>query len=314
MRWRKQKTSDVPRRRTVQRDEHDDDMRQMSRGTSLFRRGRTLTGSSSATVGSANELGGDLRSPRAHVHHLMSHRRRLGTMFVIAFSVLLVLSWLLFEFTARTYPVASTASVSLQQDRYQQILDDYFSSHPIERLRILVNHDELSAYVRSRAPEVSSVTPDGSAGFATSRFVMVMRKPLAGWSIGTDRHYVDSTGVVFKVNYFDEPKLKIIDESGIPQQSGVAAVSSRFLSFVGYAVVAARDYQLTLTEAIIPQATTRQLEIKVDGRGYPIKLSLDRPVGEQIEDAWYAITYFDKKGTTPQYVDVRVSGKAFYKE
>jgi hypothetical protein len=44
-----------------------------------------------------------------------------------------------------------------------------------------------------------------------------------------------------------------------------------------------------------------------------VKFSVDRAVGEQAEDAARAVRYLDGKGMSPEYLDVRISGKAFYK-
>ncbi len=313
MAWKTKKSANVPRRRQVQQEGRENDVKKMTRSRSLFRRNRTLTGSSSAIIGSANEHGGDLRSPRAQAHHLAAHRRRLVSLFVVVTVTTMSLAWLVYEFTARTYPIASSAVMSLDRERYQKVLDDYFAAHPIERLRILIDHDALNAHMHRYAPEVKFVTPDGSAGFAMSRFVLTLREPLAGWSIGSARHYVDDSGIVFDKNYFEEPSVKIVDNSGVPQQGGAAAVSGRFLNFVGRTVVIGREYDMTVIEAVIPEATTRQIDIKIEGREYPVKLSLDRPVGEQLEDARRAIGYFDSKGVKPEYIDVRVSGKAYYR-
>jgi hypothetical protein len=43
-------------------------------------------------------------------------------------------------------------------------------------------------------------------------------------------------------------------------------------------------------------------------------MSVDRPAGEQAEDAMRAIKYLQSKGMTPAYIDVRVGGKAYYKD
>lgn len=70
---------------------------------------------------------------------------------------------------------------------------------------------------------------------------------------------------------------------------------------------------MDIERAIIPRGTTRQIELVAKGKEYPVKLSLDRSVGEQIEDMHRSITYFESKKAAIEYIDVRVPGKAFYK-
>lgn len=312
MRWKKQKDT-APRRRQQSQERIANGNSKSAAGRELFRRNRTLVGSFSSSVSSAAELDADLRSPRAHVHHLTAHRRRLSSIFAFVVVASVFLMWLIYEFAAFVHVTPTVSAVRLDQDRYAKIINDYFVSHPIERLRLLVNHDELNAHVKREAPEVARVQAAGVAGFATGQFDIEMRKPIAGWLIGSNQYYVDDDGIAFQTNYFEQPSVKIIDQSGVPQTAGTTVASGRFLQFVGRSVAAARGYGMVIEQAIIPAGTTRQVEYRVTGHDYPIKLSLDRPVGEQVEDMQRSVAYFDKAKQSPQYVDVRVSGKAFYK-
>ncbi len=311
--WGKKKQQDVPRRRQVSEERIATERQQTAAGRELFQRNRTLTGSLSPAVSSANELDADLRSPRAHVHHLTAHRRRLGATLSVVLLASAFLLWLLYEFVAGIHVSPTVSSVIVQQDRYQKVINDYYLAHPIERLRLFTNEAALSDYVKRMASEVEAVQVAGAAGFATGQFDLTLRQPIAGWLIGNAQYFVDSSGIAFQVNYFDQPPVMIIDQSGVPQTAGTAVASSRFLSFVGRAVAVAKQYNLTVEQAIIPSGTTRQVELRVAGHKYPVKLSLDRPVAEQVEDMQRAIAYLDSKGASPEYVDVRVSGKAYYK-
>lgn len=306
------KVNDIPRRRL--RDNSRVAVAQLGgRSSALFRRNRTLVGSLAASVSSANELSGDLRSPRAHVHHLNAHRRRLGSWLVFVMIGAGSLTWFLYEFTAGMQISPTTSSVMLQTDRYQRAINDYFAGHPFERIRSLLNEKQLNEYLAQVTPEVADVHVNGAAGLATSQFDVTFRRPLASWLINSQQYYVDKDGVSFRINYFERPTVKILDQSGVPQTAGSTVASSRFLHFVGRAVELARANGLAVEQAVIPTNTTRQIELKIVKHSYPVKLSLDRPVGEQVEDMSRAIVYFDSRNQTPQYIDVRVSGKAFYK-
>lgn len=311
----KKKGDTLPRRRSVEAGQRAKKREAEGSASGLFRRNRTLTGSLSTLVSSATELSdsADLRSPRAHVHHLTAHRRRLSAILTLVVSGTLLLIWLLYEFTAGVHVSTTNDSIVIDQPRYQQVITNYLNSHPVERLRFVLNEDQLTAYLRQEVPEVESVVSNSAAGFATGQFDITFRQPIASWLIGSDQYYVDKNGVSYKLNYFGQPSVKVIDQSGIPQTAGTAIASSRFLQFVGRMVSVAASNGMVVEQAIIPVGTTRQLEIKVAGHTYPIKLSLDRPVGEQIEDTKRAIAYFDSKSLSPQYVDVRVSGRAYYK-
>lgn len=312
------KPKDVPRRRRaaeIQANEARQETaeRSLLSQNTTFRRNRTLTGSLSSQVASASEPQADLKSPRTHAHDLARRRRKVGGVLGVVVLCVIFLAVLLYEFTAFPTVTAADGSVALQKERYQKAIDEYLSRHPIERLRPVLNKERLNDYIEHTLPEVSSVAPEGFAGFGASNFSVEVRKPLVGWLIGATQYYVDSVGVPFQVNYYDVPQVRIVDQSGVQQAAGTAIASSRFLNFVGRSVSVANDYGLKVEQAIIPAGTTRQIALKIQSHAYPVKLSLDRPVGEQIEDMQRTIAYLDEKKLNPQYVDVRVSGKAFYK-
>lgn len=279
----------------------------------LFRRNRTLTGSLSSNVVSATEHRADLQSPRIQAHHLARRRRSVLAIFFIVISVCGLLVFILLNFTAQAHVTARDGGVAIEQDRYSQAIEKYLMQHPVERLRPFLNQERLNESVSRSLPEVSAIQSDGARGIGTGEFGVSLRKPVASWMIGTTQYYVDANGVSFQKNYFAPPSVKIVDQSGIPQTSGTAVVSRQFLSFVGRAIAVAGTFRLEIEQVIIPAGSIRQVQIVAVGHSYPVKLSLDRPAGEQVEDMQRALTYLAGKEVTPAYVDVRVSGKAYYK-
>ena len=277
-----------------------------------FKRNRTLTGSASAQVTSVSESTAQLKSSRVHAHDLVRQRRRIGSVLGLTLMAALVLSGLVWQFTAQ--PVVRTSDHSESVDvSYTHAVEDYLAMHPIERLRFLLHEDGLSAYMQSVTPEVASITADGSAGFGKSTFVVAMREPIAGWSIRGVQQYVDASGTAFARNHFAAPKVQIVDNSGIQVETGQAVASNQFLGFVGRVVGLANAQGHVVTRVVIPQNTTRQIELHMQDVGYPVKLSIDRPSGEQVEDMSRALGWLKGRNLTPGYLDVRVSGRAFYK-
>lgn len=283
-----------------------------SKGQSPFRRNRTIVGSLSSDVNSINELAGGIHSPRTHAHRLTAHRRSLLYLLTSVILLAALLTWLLYELTA-SVTVASPIGIQIESARYTTAINDYLDAHPMERLRFVLNDSNLTKYLTQTVPEVASVTENSLSGFASSQFDITFRHPIASWLIGQTQYYVDENGVPFKMNYYNKPSVKILDQSGVPETTGDSVASSRFLEFVGRTVTLAKADNLEVAQAIIPPDTTHQIEVIVTGRSYPIKMSLDRPVGGQVEDMMNAIKYFDTHSIHPAYVDVRVSGEAYYK-
>jgi hypothetical protein len=310
----KKPPKDQPRRRQLAGDvRRAESLERQQDGNTTFKRNRTLTGSASSNITSANESQADLRSPRTHAHHLALHRRKLSGVLVVIVFFAALCAGLLYQLTATITILTPDPALQLQTQRYQIAIDEYLTKHPVERLRFTLNNQRLTSFMQRTLPEVASIRDEGFAGFGASKFEIQVRKPIAGWLINTSQYFVDAQGVPFQLNYYPTPGLRIVDQSGIQQTAGTAIASSRFLNFVGRSVAYASERGMEVQEAIIPRATTRQVELKIAGHTYPVKLSLDRPIGEQVEDMQRAIVYFDSKKQSPAYIDVRVSGKAFYK-
>lgn len=305
---RKNQPEKTPRRRqAILRDEGKDFEQRYS-----FKRNRTLTGSSSSHIMASGEASAQIKSPRVQAHELVRKRRHIGAVLLVVLATAGFLLFLVTQFTAGVTVRATDISQQLDPS-YKKIIEDYFGSQPLERLRFMINQPQLSSYVAARAPEIASVTVDGPAGFGKTAFLVTLRQPLVGWTINGHQNYVDSTGTAFTRNYFASPDVQVIDQSGVHLQTGQAIASSRFLSFVGRAVDLTKKQGLTVTQVIIPQGTTRQVELVLKGIKYPIKLSIDRGVGEQVEDMARAVHWMQSHNLTPQYIDVRVSGEAFYR-
>ncbi|HET6747467.1 MAG TPA: hypothetical protein VFH06_05165 [Candidatus Saccharimonadales bacterium] len=277
-----------------------------------FRRNRTLTGSRSSEIASAGEANAQLKSPRVQAHELRKKRRRLGSLLLVVLFAAMGLCVLVYEFTASVD--VRTPGIDVPVDKsYADTIQSYLVTRPVERLRFLTNSDALNEYVKQKLPEVASVRVGNNSGFGRSDYTIAMRQPLAGWSIQGRQQYVDSSGTAFSHNYYPTPSVQIVDNSGVQAAGGQAIASNRFLSFVGRTVGLTKAQGYTVTQVAIPTGTTREVELHIDGLAYPIKLSIDRGVGEQVEDMVRAIHWFQQKKQSPQYIDIRVSGKAFYR-
>lgn len=280
-----------------------------------FRRNRTLTGSSSAKIISSNELNAEFKSPRAHVHHLTSLRRRLLMYFSIvglsAFAIYLVVSQLV---ATTSITVSGVTSVPDEATAgYAVSIDSYYQARPSERLRFLLDEPALLSHVQAEHPEVRRLRIEPGSAFGEASVVVQARTPIARWAMSDGDQFVDADGVVFSRNYFESPQLQIIDNSGIQADTSRLVASDRFLGFVGKVIARSKQSGLVVSKVTIPAFTTRQIAVTIQGRDTSYKLSVDRPAGEQVEDMSRIVRYMTAKNITPQYVDVRLSGKAFYK-
>lgn len=265
-----------------------------------------------------------MQSPRATVHHLRRRRRRLALLLGGGLIGALMMVVLLSQFAAEVR-VAVVGQVrpltEAQQQRIIGPINDYYATRPLERLRMLLNRDQLTAYLQANdIREVERIDALKGDGWGRAVVEIKVREPVARWSIGRQERFVDRTGAVFAVNYFDTPTVAIRDESGITTRSEAeaqAVTSGRFLAFVGRAVGTLRTEGLQIDAVVIPPATTRQVHLVVAGKpSVPIKMTIDRSAGEQSEDAlraWRHLAGGGQRSARPQYIDVRVSGMAYYR-
>lgn len=296
----------VPRRRRIPNEEDALPSQQASTSGGQFRRNQTL---SSYRHNTPEE------SSRQKAHHLAIQRRKIGGIFLVVAIVAVLLLLLLWQLMAQIHIVTSTKQLSttFQPTEYERVVNEYLNVNPAQRLRVSLDEAALSTYVSNELPEVERLSLSGGAGVAQANFSITYRTPVAGWQINGNQYYVDANGVVFEKNYYDAPKVQIVDESGVSPEQGSAIVGTRLLGFMGRVVAQAQGRGYTVTRAVLPQGTTRQVDVYFKGMKTYVKFSIDRGAGEQTEDAARSLAYLKSKHVTPRYIDVRVPGRAAYK-
>lgn len=303
------KKSNIPKRRSTEY------VKITSSKSDIFKRNRTLTGITSNRLDNTNTKT-DLKSPRTHAHNLSIQRRKIVGILLLVF-VSAVPIWILvsnFTATVDISLVGITSSKTIDVSKYEKAIQNYLDINPMSRLSFILDQPALTAYTAAKLPEVSNIKQRSMIGIGKSNFAITMRIPVAGWQINNKQYYVDSKGIPFGQNYFPPPSVQVVDNSGIALKIGTMAIASnRFLSFVGRVVYLAKTSGYIVKQAALPVNTTRELEIRLKESNYLIKLSIDRPAGEQVEDMIVAVRYFTARGQIPKYIDVRVSGKAFYR-
>ena len=272
-----------------------------------FRRNQTLTNRRASHP--------DQVSGRSQLHSLSAHRRKVGGIFLLIGLVVIVLLVLLLQFTARV-SIASTSKPTtrpVERSMYEESINDYYAIHPAERLRFLLNQDALTAYVSAQHPEIEQVRLSAVVDIVGAGFTLTFREPIAGWQINARQYYVDPEGVVFQQNYFQQPSVQIVDESGVSPEQGTTVASSRLLGFVGRVVSMAGERSYKVTSVTLPVGTTRQLDVRLDGVGGYVRFTIDRGVAEQVEDMSRVIGHLQQRNISAEYIDVRVEGKAIYR-
>ncbi len=282
-----------------------------------FRRSRTMQGTTSSNVKAVNQKRAELKSDRLKKQQ-RDRRKRAYTIVASGIFIVIIGAWYLvsqYTLGIGTLTFQPETSRTPRTDLYKQAISDYIAARPAERFQFVLNQDRLTQAVSTQLPEVRKIKKDGAQSNQVD-FEIELRKPIASWKTGAGQSFVDEEGVSFAHNYFTDPKVVIIDNSGAEaaQKGTKAVVSERFLRFLGRLVSLTNASGLgEVKEASLPKATAREIDIKLEGRPYFIKTHIDRDPAATVEDIKRVVNYIEQKNITPSYIDVRVTGRAFYK-
>jgi hypothetical protein len=280
----------------------------------IFRRNKTITGSTSVNINPAGEDRGQLRSHRLQVHVLKNHRRKIFVSLSAVLVVMIGLFWLITQVITSVKVGASDGTVLSSSDKifFNQLIQGYLDNRPFERFRFFLNNSGLNDYVKQKVPEVLDAKMLYGSSSASLR--VSFRQPMAVWRVGSNNYYVDSDGLTFRRNYYKEPRVVIQDQSGVPANPGEQITSRKLLSYIGQIVANVRASSgQEVSEVIIPAATLREIDVVLSGRSYRFKLNIEHDPKGQAADLASSLRYFDSKGLSPEYVDIRATGKAFYR-
>lgn len=272
--------------------------------TQSYRRNRTLNSRQTISPLEASE--------RLEAHELVKKRRSVARrLFMTAVSLAIVV-FLLFQLTIDISIQTPDMKSSNSSKKYVAALNEYYGAHPAERFRFFLNNNDLKQFFLQKAPEVKNIRIEGDF-LARSAVKLTFRQPVAQWSSGGKVYFVDDGGVTFEQNYFDAPAVAVRDESGLPTRGGQEVINRQFLSFLGQAVSAFAQYKIKVSEATLPASTVRQVWFKVEGRATQVRMTVDRSAQSQVKQAIIALEYLGKTGSVPEYIDVRVDQRSFYK-
>lgn len=272
--------------------------------TQSYRRNRTLNSRETASPMETSE--------RLETHRLIKRRRKImRSLLGVACGMVGVLV-LLFQLTIYLSLQTPDARSAENAEKYRAVLNEYYTARPAERFRFFLNSNDLKNFFLEKAPEVKTVRIEGNF-LAKSTVKLTFRQPVAQWSSAEKVYFVDDSGVTFEQNYFTSPSVAVKDESGIPTESGQEVINRQFLSFLGQAVHAFSQNDITVSGVILPAHTVRQVWFQLEGYPYIVRMTVDRGAMAQVKQAVVTIHQMSNRGERPSYIDVRVDQRSFYK-
>ena len=102
-------------------------------------------------------------------------------------------------------------------------------------------------------------------------------------------------------------KAEIVDEDRRGQ------TSSRVRAYIANLEQDLQDLGMTITKVTLPTGASRALYVDIAGQEAYYKVDIDRDAAVTAEDIARVTKYLQEKDLHPEYVDVRIEGKAYYK-
>ncbi len=241
----------------------------------IFRRSRTLTGSISSKIRSAAPTTSThLKSARHKLHELYEVRLRILKSLAWCVFVVGILGFLMLNYVGNFrigYAQQGSGGVLSQTTAYQTSLGHYFDMHPLERFGFALDMKQLQSYMTQQHSELMSFIVNRAWYGGGVSFAATFRRPILVWQTVSQRFYVDSDGVAFLYNYLPAQLVSVVDQSGITPSSGTSVASRHFIYFLGKMVGALNKGNAGQVNTVTIPASTREIDVKLQGRGYSIK-------------------------------------------
>lgn len=281
-----------------------------------FRKNSVISGSQSSGVTSAAEETGQLKSSRVMLREYREHRQKLYGGIAVVSVALLVVLFLLFQFSGSVSTrllVADSAESEQLKPQLVQRTEEYFTAKPYQRFRFLLNERALTAFLQEKYPEIEKVQTTDFAGFAHSQISLKVREPVASWTIDNVRYMVDKNGATFTRNLYPHTTIvPVIDQSGLPVSGDGRVATDHFMQYIGRLVSLDDKFGLDITDVIVPEGVAHEVDVRLRDKKYIAKFLIDRSPAEQLQDLAKAVQFIEKKGGGVKYIDVRTPERVFY--
>lgn len=166
-----------------------------------------------------------------------------------------------------------------------------------ERERIESDSERMQARSKAKRKRIVSVTIASLMLLILVLAAAIAWKELRRSNVVSDRQLVERYA----------PTVRIMDEDGMTK------VSERIKDYVGQLEKDLADLKYKVVKVVMPAGKSRELYIDLAGRQSYFKVSIDRATAVTAEDIDRMARYLDERNLKPEYVDVRVEGKAYYK-
>lgn len=110
-----------------------------------------------------------------------------------------------------------------------------------------------------------------------------------------------------------EPETEYVLQAQIVDEDNRGQVSTRIKNYIIQLEQDFKDLGYTITQVTLPTGTSRELYVDLANEEVYFKVNTDRDSAVTAEDADRVLRYLKENDLHPQYADIRVAGRAYYK-
>lgn len=239
--------------------------------------------------------------------------------FLFGFADVIILAILIlalvYSLAVRSNPKVEANNFSYHtQTEYAAAARTQFSSFK-NRNKITFDETGIVQSLQKQFPEISAVQVE--LPIFSEQPVLHLTVSMPSFTLNSQQTslIVDSDGVAVAptsaINIRGLPA--IIDSSGYPAKAGSQVLSADSVDFVNTLIAQCRRAKVPITSLTLP-AEPQELQLRTKDAGYFVKFYLGGDAMQETGQFLAARQHFEKNHQPPaQYLDVRVSGKIFYK-
>ncbi len=247
---------------------------------------------------------------------LKAKRRRWLTASVDIVFVIVVLFCLVYSLIVRPAPKLLVSDTSYHSaETYRQAVAGKLKALR-NKNKITLDENGIKSSLAKEFPEVADVSVELPLLGQTPTVRLNISKPALFLASGGQTYIVDSQGRVAG-RATDLPQIKnlitVTDQSGFNAEPGKQVLSTAEISFIEVVIAQAKHGSVPIKSLTLPPLAA-ELDLRSSDRGYYVKFFMGGDALQQAGQYLAARHNFDQTGGQPgQYLDVRVSGKIFYK-
>lgn len=198
---------------------------------------------------------------------------------------------------------------------YQQAVEADLSSLK-NRNKVTLDEAGIEAHLTKQFPEVSYLSVELPLFSQTAVLRLEIAKPALYLSSDSQSYVISAQGKAIELAN-NLPQIKnlplVIDQSGFKPEVGKQALNTAEVNFIITLVNQLKRSQIAIQSIVLP-TRAQELDLRVADRPYFVKFYLGGDALLQTGQYLAAKHNFDQLNSQPeQYLDVRVSGKVFYK-